>query len=155
MAASMAVPRYLMERDHGGRLVLPSQGFGQKPTVMDLGAHAGKPRALGDIGSVQDAESVQALPTVQEMRRRDAIAEPLNGAGEVADILAVLSPDLAGASAAPIGKSAGLIGQAAAAADDRQAIQAQADIPAGEKNTGGRGPAAGTPGSTSKKGQER
>jgi hypothetical protein len=155
MAASMAVPRNLMERDHGGRLVLPSQGFEQEPTVMDLGAHAGKPRALGDIGSLQDAESLQALPTVQEMRRRDAIAEPLNGAGEVADILAVLSPDLAAASAAPIGKSAGLIGQAAAAADDRQAIQAQADIPAGEKHTGGRGPAAGTPGSTSKKGQER
>lgn len=153
--ASMAVARGMMEQDHEGRSVLPGEGSGQTPTVVDRGAHDGQSHVLGNVESLQDVEPLQALPTIQELRRRDVMAEPLHGADEIAATSPPPPPDLAEGSAAPRGKSTGLIGQAVAVAGDRQAIEARSDIPAGKRHTGGRGPAADTPVVTSKKGQER
>jgi hypothetical protein len=149
--ASVVVAREMTEQDYEGRSVLPGKGFRQTPTAVDRGAHNGKSHVLRDVESLQDVEPLQALPTIQELRRRDVMAEPLHGAEEIAATSPAPPPD----SAAQRGKSTGLIGQAVAAAGNQRAMQVRPDIPAEERHTGGIGPAADTPGVTSKKGQER
>jgi hypothetical protein len=133
---------------------LPSEGVGQ-PIIVDRDAQAGQFLVLGDVERLQDVEPLQALPTIQELRRRYVIAKPLQGADEIAATSPVLPPDRAAASAAPGAKSTGLINQAVAAVGDRRAVQARPDIPLKERKPESRGPADDTPGLTIKKGQER
>ena len=154
-AASAAVVRGLMEKGHDGRSILPGEGFGQGPTADDHGAHAAQSRVLADINRLQDVELLHALPTVQAKRRRNAVVEPVDDADEVDAASPARPPEPSVASTAPEGKSTGLLGQAVAAAGDRQTAEVRADLPAGRRDTGSRGPAAGTPGQASKKGQER
>ena len=155
MAASAAVARDRRKQDHEGRSVLPSEGVGQPPIIVNRSAHAKQSRMLGDIDSLHDVEPLQALPINQEMCRRDAIAEPPNGEDKVSATSPVLPPKLAVSRAAPIRKSAGLIVQAVAAVGERRAVQARSGIPLKERKPESRGPADDTPDLTIKKVQER
>lgn len=154
-AASAAVVRDLTEESHDGRSILPGESFGQGPTADYHEAHAAQSRVLADINRLQDVEPLFALPTVQAKRRRNAVVEPVNDADDVDAASPTRPSEPLVASIAPEGKSSSLLSQAVAAAGDRQAAEVRADMPASRRDTGSRGPAADTPGQTSKKGQER
>ncbi|MDR6150295.1 hypothetical protein QE358_002173 [Sphingomonas sp. SORGH_AS742] len=154
-AASAAVAQDLMEQDHGGRSVLPGEGFRQALTVADRGADGGQSRTLADVDRLQDVELLQALPTIRAKRRRKATVAPPAGPDELAATSPIDVPEPSLAEAASRGKSTGLLGQAVAAAGDRQVTLPQAGISDGKRDSGGRGPAAGVTIQKSKKGQER
>ena len=154
-AASAAVAHDLMEQDHGGRSILPSEGFGHALTVADRDAAPGQSRTLANIDSLQGVELLQALPTIQAKRRRKARVAPPAGPDELAATSPVDHSEQAPTSAAPRGKLTGLLGQAVAAAGDQQVAHPQAGTSGGKRDTGSRGPATGMPSQMGKKGQER
>ncbi|MCT8002803.1 hypothetical protein NZL82_13055 [Sphingomonas sanguinis] len=154
-AASAAVSRDLMHQDHGGRSILPGEGFGQALTVADRGADGGQSRTLADIDSLQDVELLQTLSTIQARRRWKATVAPAAGAEELAATSPIDVPEPSPANRASKGKSTGLLGQAVAAVGDRQAAYPQSGMSGGKRRTGSRGPAVGVTSQTSKKGQER
>ncbi|MEH3041333.1 MAG: hypothetical protein PGN21_14875 [Sphingomonas paucimobilis] len=154
-AASAAVAQDLMEQDDGGRSILPGEGFGHALTVADRVADGGQSRNLADIGSLQDVQLLQALSTIRAKRRRKATVAPPDDPDELAAMSPVDRPEPSPADSASRGKSTGLLGQAVAAAGDRQVAPPQAGISDGKRDSGGRGPAAGVTIQTSKKGQER
>lgn len=154
-AASAAVSRDLMHQDHGGRSVLPGEGFGHALTVEDRGAGGGQSRTLADINSLQDVELLQTLSTIQAKRRRKATGAPAAGPEELAATSPIDVPEPSPANRASKGRSTGLLGQAVAAVGDRQAAHPQSGMSGGKRHTGSRGPAVGVTSQTSKKGQER
>ncbi len=155
MAASAAVAQDLMKQDDSGRAVLSGEGFGHALTVANRGADGGRSRTLADIDSLHDVELLQALPTIQAKRRRKATVASPAGPDELAATSPIDVPEPSPADPASRGKSSGLLGQAVAAAGDRQVAPPQAGISDGKRDSGGRGPAAGVTIQTSKKGQER
>jgi hypothetical protein len=154
-AASAAVAQDLMEQDDGGRAVLSGEGFGHALTIANRGVDGGQSRTLADIDSLQDVELLQALPTIQAKRRLKATVASPAGSDELAATSPADVPESSPANPASRGKSTGLLGQAVAAAGDRQAAPPPPGMSDGKGDTGGRGPAAGLTIQTSKKGQER
>jgi hypothetical protein len=109
VAASMAVAGDMIETDHDRRSILPGAGAGHIPADVHRGAQLGQPRLLADVDCLHEIDRLQALPTIQQMRRSDIFVEPSQGADDVAATALTSPPDRATANSEPAREDYGVV----------------------------------------------